>query len=54
MRITLIRKVDGIKGNWYLWECEVELPTGETKTGSVQADGHGNLIAEETFEADDE
>ena len=50
--IHLVEKIDCLKSNWFVWQCEKELPDGTVIDGSVQADGYGIMIAEETFEAD--
>lgn len=50
--IRLDSKVDQYKGNWFLWSCIATMPDGTEIEGTVQADGRGNLIAEDTFEAD--
>ena len=49
-RIHLEKKVDHLKGNWFEWSCTACMPDGKTVEGSVQADGQGEMIAEETFE----
>ncbi len=52
MRLLLANKIDHIKSDWWLWECDKEQDDGTLVHGTVQADGQQNLIAEETFEAD--
>lgn len=54
MKITLVKKIEPIKSNWFLWDAEREDDDGNITTGSVQADLWGEMIAEETFEADEE
>lgn len=51
-KIYLESKVDHLKGNWFLWSCTADMPDGTSVEGAVQADGQGEMIAEETFEQD--
>ena len=46
-----IEKIDHIKGDWWLWLAK---RNSDGKRGSIQADGGFNLVAEETFEPDEE
>ena len=50
----LISKDDHIKGDWWSWRCQKELPCGTLIDGYIQADGGANLVAYETFEPDEE
>lgn len=52
-RIHVTAKCDHLKGNWYVWYAEKELPDGTLINGTVQADGCGEGIALETFEPDE-
>ncbi len=54
MKFHLTSKNDHLKGNWYEWFCQAELPDGTLIAGTVQADGYGEGIASETFEPDEE
>ena len=49
----MIRKADSFKSNWFLWECEAEMPNGDLIHGFVQADFQGEAVAKETFEAEE-
>lgn len=50
--VTLTRRLDPIKNDWYEWECEGTMTDGSIVDGTVQANGGGNteMIALETFE----
>jgi len=52
-RFELIRKIDHLDGNWYLWECLRENPDRSRTVGTIQADGQGEWIANDTFEKDE-
>jgi glutamate/tyrosine decarboxylase-like PLP-dependent enzyme len=54
MKITLVKKLEAIKSNWWIWQAEREDADGTITTGSVQADLWGEMIAEETWEGDDD
>jgi hypothetical protein len=54
MRHHLIRKIDSLKSNWFLWECDREQSDGTLEHGTVQADYQGDGVAEDSFEADEE
>ncbi len=41
--------VESFKGNWHVFEVEVQLPDKTYKSGFMQGDGYGNW-AVETFE----
>ncbi len=47
----LISRADNIKSNWFEWECEREDEAGNIVEGYIQADYSGEMIAEESFEA---
>jgi hypothetical protein len=53
-KIRLIRKMGHIKGNQWLWEAEKELGRSLGAEywiiGTVQADGYGENVMEETWE----
>lgn len=55
--IHLEQRLEAIKTNWYLWRAyrDVKLPEigWAMQFGTVQADHQGELIAPETFEADE-
>lgn len=53
-RIHLTSRDSHLKGDWWEWMCQKELPDGTFIDGYVQADGSGNLVAEETFESAEE
>lgn len=38
-KISLIRKESEIKGGYWKWECELEMPDGTIKTGFIPSDG---------------
>jgi hypothetical protein len=48
----LQEKIDHIKGDWWLWTCVKHIPNGISVEGSVQADGSGEMVSEESFEKD--
>lgn len=48
--IELQEKIDHIKGNWFEWAALRNNPDGSQTEGTVQADGFGDMIAEESFE----
>jgi hypothetical protein len=50
IKIYLERRLDSLRNNWFEWTCTAELSNGNSAEGTVQADGQGELIAEETFE----
>jgi hypothetical protein len=50
-KIHLISRDSHLKGDWWEWTCEKELPDGTFVIGYIQADGTGNMFAPETFEA---
>jgi hypothetical protein len=52
IRFLLSSKADHLKGNWFLWHCVAEMPDGTEAEGTVQADGQGEGVAEDTWEAD--
>lgn len=45
----LIKKIDELKPNWYVWEAE----NAAGVIGTIQASGDGELIAIETWEAEE-
>jgi hypothetical protein len=47
--IELLEKVDHIKSNWFEWAALRNEPDGSQTEGTVQADGSGDMIAEESF-----
>ena len=49
-KIHLTSKSGHIKGNWFEWSCTAQMPDGRTVEGYVQANGYGEMVAEETFE----
>lgn len=53
VRIDLTGKCDHLKGNWFEWYCTADMPDGTTQTGTVQADGGGEMIAFDSFQSDD-
>jgi len=53
IKYHLISKDDNLKGDWWTWHCQKELPDGTLINGMIQADGTGNMYAPETFEADE-
>ncbi len=52
-KIHLIRKIDSLKSNWFLWECDRERSDGTIERGTVEGDYIGHLVANETWEPDD-
>jgi len=53
-KIHLIRRIDCLKRNWFVWEATKEW-TGQDErmlhsSGTVQADWQGEAIAPETWE----
>ena len=49
MKIELQEKCSAIKPNWFEWSALAIMPDGKIVEGLVQADGSGDMIAEETF-----
>ncbi len=47
--ILLIRRIDELKSNWYVWECDAELVDGTLVRGDVEADYGGTLISVGSF-----
>jgi hypothetical protein len=47
-----IDKIEHLDGPWWLWSCEIEMPDGSIRTGSIEGDGH--MWADETLEFDDD
>lgn len=57
LKIHLLDRIDCLKSNWYVWTAYREMPVRcngiENEYGTVQADHQGELIAPETWEADE-
>jgi hypothetical protein len=53
-RINLICRDSHLKGDWWEWMCQKVMEDGRLIDGYVQADGTGDMIAEETFESNEE
>lgn len=51
MKIHKYEMIDHLKSGWGVWLCEVEMPDGTIRHGSVQGDEHST--AEETLEFDE-
>ena len=53
-KIHLIRRIDYLKSNWWVWEAYREVPIRnngiENEYGTVEADHQGEAIAPETWE----
>lgn len=52
-KIHLISRIDHLKGDWWLWEADMENPDGSMTHGTAQCDGGGHGPPE-AFDPDDE
>lgn len=49
IKIHPVEKIDELKsGQWWLWDCEVEMSDGTTRIGTCEGSEHE--LAEETLE----
>jgi len=52
-RVTLGRKVDRLKSNWYVWGCDAILNNGAVVPGFIQGDISGNCVDFSSFEREE-
>jgi hypothetical protein len=52
-RVTLKRKVDTLKSNWCVWECDAILNNDVVVPGFVQGDFSGNCVDFSSFEGEE-